>query len=289
MPEYSDVVEDVIEALVHGEGGSSVDGLTVQRRDDGTILADFGDPTHYFVIAKSLGSPNRHFLRWRNWHHRQPAEAGSRWLRDDGRMPVESVKRLEESIARGQAACVGRTPIGLGHQDASEDQGTFGTDDAIGFDPFPVLRAMHAAGVRVVVMGQVAGIMHGSMEMTGDLDLLWTGEPSEAELLADAFRELGAALTNDNGVELACEGQALRVPKIRFRTGTASGDCCTPHLPWGRLPINEYIVTASVAEADDGTVIRYVNRNALQDMRLAVGRAKDLRRFAELSVGIEHG
>lgn len=51
MPEYADVVEDVIEALVHGEAGSSVDDLEVQRRDDGTILADFGDPAHYFVVS----------------------------------------------------------------------------------------------------------------------------------------------------------------------------------------------------------------------------------------------
>lgn len=200
-------------------------------------------------------------------------------------MSIESVKRLEHSVARGHAACRGRTPIGLGHQDASDDLGTFGTDDAIGFDPFPVLRAMHVAGARVVVMGQVAGILHGSMEMTGDLDLLWTGEPSEAELLADAFRELGAVLMDDSGSALVCGGHALQVPKILFRTATASGDCCTPHLPWGRLPINEYIATASVAEADDGTLIRYVSRDALQDMRLAVGRTKDLRRHAELSIG----
>lgn len=142
---------------------------------------------------------------------------------------------------------------------------------------------MHAVGVRVVVMGQVAGIMHGSTELTGDLDLLWTGTPSEAGLLAEAFRRLGAALADEAGKVLACNGPSLQVPKILFRTDMASGDCCTPDLPWGRLPISEYIATACLAEADDGTVIRYVNRDALQDMRAAVGRKKDLRRFAELS------
>jgi len=50
MVELSDVVEDVIEALVHGEAGSSVDDLEVRRRDDGSIVADFLDATHYFVV-----------------------------------------------------------------------------------------------------------------------------------------------------------------------------------------------------------------------------------------------
>ena len=112
--------------------------------------------------------------------------------------------RLEQAVARGKAASMGRIPIGVGHQDATEDTGTFATDDAIGFDPFPVLTAMHVAGVQVVVMGQVAGIMHGSMELTGDLDLLWSGGASEAEGLAVAFQALGAALTDDNGKTLMC-------------------------------------------------------------------------------------
>ena len=51
MPEYADVVEDVIEALVHGEAGSSVDDLEVRRRDDGTVIADYGDDAHYFIVS----------------------------------------------------------------------------------------------------------------------------------------------------------------------------------------------------------------------------------------------
>jgi hypothetical protein len=51
MVEVSDVVEDVIEALVHGESGSSVDDLEIRRRDDGTIFADYLDAGHYFVVS----------------------------------------------------------------------------------------------------------------------------------------------------------------------------------------------------------------------------------------------
>jgi len=204
---------------------------------------------------------------------------------DDDPVSALPVLRLEQAVERGKAASLGRIPIGVGHGDATEDVGTFATDDAIGFDPFPVLRAMHVAGVHVVVMGQVAGIMHGSMELTGDLDLLWSGEASEAEGLAVAFRALGAALTDDNGKTLMCDGQALVVPKVDFRTTSASGDCCTPQLPWGPLPIKDYIANSCVASRADGTLIRFVSREALVAMRLAVGRSKDLRRAAELLEG----
>jgi len=44
----------------------------------------------------------------------------------------------------------------------------------------------------VAVMGQVAGIMHGSRELTGDLDLLWDGDHGQAPALAAAFAAAGA-------------------------------------------------------------------------------------------------
>lgn len=194
---------------------------------------------------------------------------------------ASAVLRLEQAVARGRAATKGRIPLGVGHQDATEDLGTFATDDAIGFDPFPVLRAMHIAGVQVVVMGQVAGIMHGSMELTGDLDLLWSGG-AQAEGMARAFQALDAELADDDGTPVPCLGSSLAVPKIVFRTASSSGDCCTPDLPWGQLPIKDYIANCEVASTTDGTLIRYVSRQALVEMRLAVGRIKDLRRVDEL-------
>jgi hypothetical protein len=55
------------------------------------------------------------------------------------------------------------------NDDADETVGTIESDDAAGFDPLPVLRALHSHGAPAVVMGQVAGILHGSVELTGDL------------------------------------------------------------------------------------------------------------------------
>ncbi|MER7726284.1 hypothetical protein [Streptomyces sp. NPDC096323] len=42
----------------------------------------------------------------------------------------------------------------------------------------PSTRALHEAGSGAVVIGQVAGIMHGSTGLAGDLDVPWDGSPT---------------------------------------------------------------------------------------------------------------
>jgi hypothetical protein len=191
------------------------------------------------------------------------------------------VRRLREALRRLAAETRGRPRTGLTHQDADDITGTAGTDDAAGFDPLPLLRALDLAGARVVVIGQVAGIMHGSRELTGDLDLLWDGDPAQAGLLAAAFTQESARLTNDDGVPVPCDPEAFRLPKVLFRTASASGDCCTPALPWGNLPVTDFLGRCDEAGAG-GFTIRHLSRPDLIRMRQAVGRVKDLRRAAEL-------
>jgi hypothetical protein len=200
---------------------------------------------------------------------------------DRGDGPTAPVRRLREALRRLADETRGRPRTGLTHQDADDVTGTAGTDDAAGFDPLPLLRALDAAGARVVVIGQVAGIMHGSRELTGDLDLLWDGDPAQAGPLAAAFSQTSARLTNDDGVSVPCDQEAFRLPKVLFRTATASGDCCTTALPWGSLPVTDFLGRCETASVGDFT-IRYLSRPDLIRMRQATGRPKDLRRAAEL-------
>lgn len=193
-----------------------------------------------------------------------------------------AIRRLRAAVDRLTEFNRDRTPTGLTHDDADEVVGTAASDDAFGFDPFPLLRALHDAGARVVVIGQVAGILHGSTELTGDLDLLWDGDTDQAPALAAAFARVGAMLSDDRGAAIACTAQAFTLPKIQFRSPSASGDCCTPALPWGPLPVTEFLRRCQIAVADDGTVIRYLDRDDLIRMRRATGRVKDLRRAEEL-------
>jgi hypothetical protein len=194
----------------------------------------------------------------------------------------EPAGRLAEAVARLAAQTRGRPPTGRTHDDADDDAGTAATDDAIGFDPVPLLRALDEHGARVVVIGQVAGILHGSRELTGDLDLLWDGAPGQAEPLAAAFAAAAAELTDDDGVPVRCEAAAFGLPKLVFRAAGASGDCCTTALNWGDLPVADFLARSQITRGPGGFAIRYLALDDLIRMRRAVGRVKDLRRAREL-------
>ncbi|MGH3276570.1 MAG: hypothetical protein ACRDNZ_19860 [Streptosporangiaceae bacterium] len=192
------------------------------------------------------------------------------------------VRRLRDAVSRLDSQTQGRPRTGLGHDDADETAGTVATDDAIGFDPFPLLAALAGHGARVVVIGQVAGIMHGSRELTGDLDLLWDGEARQAPAMAAAFASVAASLADGDGAPVRCGPAAFSLPKVLFRTALASGDCCTPALPWRDLAIGQFLSRCLVATAAPGFEIRYLARADLIQMRQAAGRVKDLRRAREL-------
>ncbi|MET7476225.1 hypothetical protein ABZT17_17885 [Streptomyces sp. NPDC005648] len=180
--------------------------------------------------------------------------------------------RLRQAIARTDEATRERVPVGLGPEEADDVLGTFATDGALGFDPFPFLRAIHDAGSRAVVIGQVAGIMHGSTELTGDLDLLWDGGPDEAHALRDALARCGRAEPPD-----------LRLPRVEYQVTGARGDLCTPALPWGAMDVAPCLRRAETTRDPAGFVIRYAALDDLIRMRRALGRPKDHRRADELA------
>jgi hypothetical protein len=198
-------------------------------------------------------------------------------------MSDNAIDRLREAIRRTRDLTHDRTASGRTHDDADDVTGTIDTDDARGFDPLPLLECLHRAGAPVVVIGQVAGILHGSNELTGDLDLLWNGDPAHVPGLLAGFEAAGATLRDDDGKPVVLDAAAFARPKVQFAAPAASGDCCTPALPWGALAVADFIERAdSVSQA--GLTIRYLRLADLIQMRRAVGRPKDLRRIAELEV-----
>ena len=193
------------------------------------------------------------------------------------------LRRLDAAVGRIRAHVATRPRRGIAHDDADDTVGTIDSDEAVDFDPRPLLAAFDRHGARVVVIGQVAGILHGSQELTGDLDLLWSGAADEAPGLVAAFADVGATLLHDDDHHpLALTVDALALPKVLFSSAHASGDCCTPRLPWGALDIAGTLARA--VHADDGGVT--VHYAALADLiamrRGPAARPKDLRRAAEL-------
>ncbi|UNO38886.1 hypothetical protein [Streptomyces sp. MST-110588] len=186
-------------------------------------------------------------------------------------MTRTAVTRLHQAISRIRDATRDRTATGRRPEDADGLTGTFATDGALGFDPFPFLRALDRAGSHAVVVGQVAGIMHGSAELTGDLDLLWDGTPAQARALRDALVIVGCP-----------EPPALDQAQVAYRVDGAAGDLCTPALDWGGLDVAPCLSRAEHAHDPSGFTIRYVALDDLIRMRRAIGRPKDHRRADEL-------
>ncbi|WP_328580600.1 hypothetical protein [Streptomyces sp. NBC_00370] len=187
-------------------------------------------------------------------------------------MSQTAALRLRQAIARTEDATRERVPSGRCPEDADDVLGTFATDGALGFDPFPFLEALHDTGSRAVVIGQVAGIMHGSTELTGDLDLLWDGTPDEAHALRDALARSGCVELPD-----------LRRSQVAYKVAGASGDLCTPALPWGAMDVTPCLTSAEITGDPAGFTIRYAALDDLILMRRALGRPKDHRRAGELA------
>lgn len=197
---------------------------------------------------------------------------------DDTQPPA---RRLLDAIRRIEVETQVRDLTGVDHDHADDELGTISCDDAIGFDPIPLLRALDRHGANVVIMGQVAGIMHGSTELTGDLDLLWSGSTNEAPAMAAGFADVTADLRDDDERPVATEPAAFDLPKVTFHSVTASGDCCTPILPWRGLDVAGMIERADVATVS-GVTLRYLTVADLIAMRSIVRRPKDVRRVDEL-------
>lgn len=197
-------------------------------------------------------------------------------------MAMTPLERLDLAVRRIGEYVGDRVRRGVAHDDADDTYGTIECDDAVGFDPMPLLSALDRHGARAVVIGQVAGIMHGSRELTGDLDLLWSGAPDQAPRFLAAFTEIDARIFDDDRRPLPLDIDAFALPKVMFQSAGASGDCCTPALPWGELDIVGVLERAEVAD-EGGVTVHYASRTDLIAMRRASARAKDLRRAEELA------
>jgi hypothetical protein len=197
-----------------------------------------------------------------------------------GTTPIEHLRAVCEHI---RAQTEGRSPLGARHDDADGEIGTFGSDDAIGFDPFPMLEVLQATGADYAVFGQVAGILHGSSDPTGDLDVLWDGSADAVDGMAHAFEAAGVVL-RDEGFDRVVPADyraALAGAKVYFEGLNCAGDLCTPRLRWGSLDVASFL-RRKVWAHSGGLAVPYLSLEDLVTMRRAVTGTKHARRVREL-------
>lgn len=142
------------------------------------------------------------------------------------------------------------------------------------FDPAPILERFARAGVDFVVIGGIAGGIHGSAFGTFDVDLAYSRERENLQRIVDVLRSMGATL----------RGAPPNVPfQLDARTLEAGGNC-TFSTSLGSVDLLAYPAGAPPYERlrDEATVIEVrghpvhiASLDHLIAMKEAAGRPRD--------------
>jgi hypothetical protein len=144
-------------------------------------------------------------------------------------------------------------------------------------DPLGILAVLVRHGIRFVVVGGVAGNLHGSPLPTKDTDV--TPEPSEENLerTAAALRELNARVRVDDaepGLDFDSSGASLRKASI-WNLRTDLGDLDLVIEPAGTQGYADLRRDATEFDLGDGLRVQVASVPDLIRMKEASGRAKD--------------
>jgi hypothetical protein len=149
------------------------------------------------------------------------------------------------------------------------------------FSPVALLRHLVAHGVDFVVVGGIAMIMHGSPRVTRDLDICYSADPTNLDVLGAALIELDARLRDvPDDVPFVPDGRMLRRTMILTLT-TREGPIDLIAQPPGAPSFQELRSRAERVDVD-GVAVLVASLDDLTVMKKAAGRARDQVDLAEL-------
>jgi hypothetical protein len=156
-------------------------------------------------------------------------------------------------------------------------------DDEEPFDPIPLLRRFADAGVDFVVIGGVAGGVHGSSLSTYDVDLAYGREPGNLEKLAAVLGSIEAKLRGaPPDVPFLLDAKTLAAgANFTFTTTMGSVDILGD--PAGAPPYEQLRRGATLVDVE-GRQIRVASLDHLIAMKEAAGRPKDKLQATEYRV-----
>lgn len=145
-----------------------------------------------------------------------------------------------------------------------------------GFDPVSALRALVEKGVQFVLIGGLAGRLHGSPTVTSDTDVCADWSPANLERLAEALVGLRARLRGvDDDVPFLLDHRTLAAGR-NFTFSTDAGGLDILAEPAGGLTYADLAQGAEQLELAAGLAVLVANLDDLIVMKESAGRPKDL-------------
>jgi hypothetical protein len=142
------------------------------------------------------------------------------------------------------------------------------------FDPLPLLEALTAEKVDFVVIGAVAGGVHGSAYTTQDLDIAYARDRRNLERLAAALRKLSASLRGaPPGLPFQLDAETLENGS-HFTFATPYGSLDILSDPDGAPPYRVLKAQGTTATIR-GQQVAVASLDHLIAMKEASGRTKD--------------
>lgn len=147
-------------------------------------------------------------------------------------------------------------------------------------DFLDLLKLLNQHGVKYLVIGGYAVVLHGHNRMTGDLDLFIELSTENAEAFCAAYHEFGLGRGEVTAADFLEEGKMIRAGfepmrlEILNRISGVSFEECYPH----RVEIEI-----------EGVLVKFIGRDQLIANKLASGRDKDLSDVKKLTKGFLKG
>ena len=143
------------------------------------------------------------------------------------------------------------------------------------------------AGVRFVVVGGVAAALHGSAQVTFDLDICFDPAPDNRERLAAVLRGWRAYLRGaDLGLPFELDARALATSHVLTLT-TVHGDVDVMDSVAGVGDFGAVYQHSTELDLDADLRCRLLDLEALIRAKRAAGRRKDLGHLPELEALLE--
>ncbi len=144
-----------------------------------------------------------------------------------------------------------------------------------------ILAALVAHGIRFVVVGGVAGTVHGSARFTNDIDLCYDTSPDNIDRLVALLVEWRAYLRGvERGLPFILDARAFRTTPMMTLTTTMGAIDLLDHVPG----VGNYAKALAASEPVriGRTTFRALTLEALIASKRAVRRKKDVEQLVEL-------